>query len=97
MSADQQRTEKALLLLDFQEAKERLAVLRHKADEIAGELEAAAKLLKECPETVEFHGDRLVLKGYMNFGKLVEDIKKTIADLQRLESRLTQGGIPHTL
>ncbi len=95
MSAQEQRVQMALLLLDHNETKERLALLRYKAGEIAGALEGVVKSLKECPEDIELHEDGLVLKNYMNFGALVEDFKKTITELQKLDATLTEAGIRH--
>jgi hypothetical protein len=90
MSADQQRVEKALLRLDFDEAKERLALLKHKAQERAGEFEATAKKLREQPETFSVNTDSGIQEYYRDLRSLIDDIKATISELQRLESTLAQ-------
>jgi hypothetical protein len=90
MSADEQRTAKAVLRLDRDDAKERLAILKYKAHEIAMELEGAARLLKETPEKIEFQDDCVVSPNYRGLADLIKDIKATTAELQRIENTLAQ-------
>jgi hypothetical protein len=93
MSADQQRAEKALLRLDFNDAKERLALLIYEAQETAKEFESTATCLRNSPENFEVQSDSEILRYYRDLRFLVTEIKKTIAEKQRRESALIQGGI----
>jgi hypothetical protein len=93
MSAEDQRTAKALLLLKRSETGERLALLKYKAGEIGDMLEAVSKQLKSNPEEVEFHDDGLILAEYKKLGILVRDIKTTIAKLQEIEGTIERGTI----
>ena len=93
MSAKAQRIAKGLLLVERDETRERLELLKHKARLIGGDLEAIAEKLKSNPEDLEFHSDGLVLAEYKKLGGLVEDIKVTMAKLQEIESTLEHGKI----
>jgi len=96
MSADQQRAEKELLRLDFDDAKERLALLIYEAQETAKEFESTATRLRNSPENFEVQRDSEILRYYRDLRSLVADIKKTIAEKQKLESALIQGGVTYT-
>jgi hypothetical protein len=91
MSADEQRTAEALLRMEHDETRKRLALLKHRASEIAADLETIAKTLKKNPEDLEFHSNGLVLAEYEGLGVLVSDIKTTIAKLQEIEGTLKSG------
>ena len=96
MSADEQRAEKALLRLNFDEAKERLALLIYEAQETAKEFESTATCLRNSPENFKVQSDSEILRYYRDLRFLVAEIKKTIAEKQRLESAQIQGGITST-
>lgn len=94
MSADDQDRAKADALFKFTKAKERLALLKHTAHEIAIELEGQAKVLKERPESIVFTDkDAEVMKGYKGLGGLVDDLKKSDAEMQRLAELMTEVGL----
>lgn len=94
MSAEEQRAAKAEALLQFREAKERFALLKNKAHKLAVEFEGMARVLKDRPETIDFpEKDAQIWKNYKGLGALVDDIKTTRTELQRLEEVLRQAGI----
>src|SRR5882762_7524062 len=84
MSSEEQDVELAKILLKFKRSEQRLAVLKHKASEIATDLSMCASQLRERPESIDFNGDGLALKDYKNIGGLVQDIKSTVTELQSL-------------
>jgi hypothetical protein len=57
------------------ETAKRLAILKHKANGIADDLEAIAKKLKTSPEDSEFHSNGLVLAPYEGLEALVSDLR----------------------
>jgi hypothetical protein len=98
MTADDQRKAKAEALLQFEEAKARFALLKNEAHAIAEDLLGMSNILMERPETVVFtNKDVELMKGYKNLGTLVDDLKKTQLELQRLSGVLTDAGLSHVL
>ena len=93
MSADQQRVDKALVLLNFNEAKQRLALLRNKSQELAKDFEETARKLRSSPENFHVNTDAEITKYYQELRALTDDIRKTIEEKQRLESTLVEAGI----
>ncbi len=92
MSAEDHEAEKARAPLDYIAARHKYALLRHKADTIARSLEAAARVVRDRPETITFGGDIAALKDYLGLGDLVDEIQKTGEDLQRLTDLMEQLG-----
>jgi hypothetical protein len=91
MSAEDQRSAKGLLLVERDETRERLELLKHKARLIGGDLEAIAEKLKSNPEDLEFHSNGLVLADYEGLGALISDIKTTSSKLLEIEGTLKSG------
>lgn len=98
MTLDDEKAAKAAALLDYTEAKQRYALLKNQVEKIAQSLEAGVKMLRDRPEIISFSGaDAAVLKSYMGMESLVDDLKKTRADLQRLASLLSQVGLGYVI
>jgi hypothetical protein len=95
MSSEEQDVELGKILLKFKRSEQRLAVLKHKASEIATDLNVCASQLRDSPENIHFSDDGLALKDYKNIGDLVQDIKSTVAELQNLAATLEKAGIPY--
>jgi DNA repair exonuclease SbcCD ATPase subunit len=93
MTTDDQRAARAEALLQFEEVQERLRLLENKLHEIASDFEAWARILKERPETINFPAEEVEpIKAYKNLARLIEDVKETKAELQKL-SRVTGKGL----
>lgn len=97
MTAADEKAAKAMALFDYTEAKQRLALLKHQAEDIAKAFEGGAKLLRTRPEDFGFDGDDAPFKDYRKLGVLVEDIKTTQAELQRLTTVLEKVGLGEML
>jgi len=93
MSTDQQRIDRALVLLNFNETKERLALLKNKSQELAKEFEETARKLKNSPENYYVNTDPEITKYYQELRALTDDIRKTIEEKQRLQTTLVAAGI----
>jgi len=65
----------------------------YEAQETAKEFESTATCLRNSPENFEVQSDSEILRYYRDLRFLVVEIKKTIAEKQRRESALIQGGI----
>jgi hypothetical protein len=98
MNAEEQRKAKGAALLEYTEAKERRALLENEAAKLAQHFESLATLLRERPETIVFgDADAVLLKEYKRFAALIDDLKITRAELQRLDSVVRGLGITHFL
>jgi hypothetical protein len=97
MDAEEQRAAKAAAWLEYNEAKDRRALLVNEAEKLAKEFEGVARLLRERPETITFDGDAVLMKNYNRFGALVEDLKTTKTELQRLDTLVRELGLSHWL
>lgn len=97
MNVDEQRAAKANALLEYTEAKERRALLENEAEKLAKHFESIAELLRKRPETITFQEDAAQLKDYKRFSALVEDLKVTRSELQRLDSFLRHLGFSNLL
>jgi predicted nucleic acid-binding Zn-ribbon protein len=95
MTADDQRTQKALLKLDYDEAKEREALLRRKLDQLADGFINVADRLKKSPENFQLSTEDDVVKHYQELRATIEDLRKTLTDLQGLQRRLNDAGIAY--
>jgi hypothetical protein len=93
MSPEDERQAKALALLEFEEQRQRHALLKNEAHKLAEALRGVAKTLDERPETLKLAGDDEVLRDYRRLGPLLDDILKTEGELRRLGSTLEKAGL----
>jgi len=97
MTEDDQKAAKAGVASEYLEMKERHALLKIQIDDIANALERGARTLKTNPEVFGFDGEDAPLGSYRDLQILVEDIKKTNEEIQRLYALAKDGGFEHLL
>ena len=94
MNDEEQRTNIAKMLLQFEDEKQRFAGLKNVANGIAEDFEQLAKMLKEAPEVayLKIPAEMTSLLAYKRLGALLEDLKKTNHELGRLGGLLREAG-----
>jgi len=97
MNAEEQKVAKAAAWLEFTEAKERRALLENEAEKLAKHFDALAELIRKRPETITFEGDAEAFRDYKRLSALVEDLKTTRTELQRLHGVVRDTGGGHLL
>jgi hypothetical protein len=97
MNVDEQKAAKGAALLEYTEAKERRTLLENETEKLAKHFESLAVLLRQRPAIVFGDADALLLKDYKRFAALVEDLKTTRTELQRLDGVVRGLGLSHFL
>ncbi len=77
--------------------RERRALLENEAERLAQAFEELAKRLKRHHEILETEGTEELRKNYRRLGALVDDLKATSEELQRLDSVLRNAGLSYPL
>jgi GR25 family glycosyltransferase involved in LPS biosynthesis len=89
---DEQEAAKMKVHYDFARETQRYDLLRNQAVEISKDFNTLAQQLKDNPESVVLDGACL-LKDYKGLGKLIEDLKASREEGQRLESLMRRLGM----
>jgi hypothetical protein len=98
MNVEEQKLAKAAALLEFIEAQERQALLKNEAEGMAKSLEGLAELLRKRPETITLSGgEAQALEEHRRMVTLVQDLKTTRDELQRLYGVVKATGGAHLL
>jgi hypothetical protein len=92
MSAEEERQAKAMVLLEYAESKQRLALLKAQADKLAAEFEALAKLLRSDLQNISVASYSSIFD-YSKFNDLVADVAKTFNETSRLKETVHQLGL----
>jgi predicted transcriptional regulator len=95
MSVEEEKQARALVLLDYNEHKQKLALLQEQAQKFAKKFEELAQLLKHKPDRI--HPDLGNLKesglpSYESLATLSRDITETQQETTRLAERVRQLG-----
>jgi hypothetical protein len=96
MSEQDEQAAKGKLLLEFEEAKHRYALLKIEAGRLAKSLEGLANSLKTTPEALTFDAGVLV-KLNAEIGKVIADIKTTWKEAVNLRASVQSVGLGHLL
>jgi len=95
MTEDDARRLKADALLEFQEAKQRLAQVKARASKMAMELGGLSSLLESQPTNISVESYATILDHGRLVG-LVSDMKKAISEAQEAESKARERGCQTT-
>ena len=96
MSIEQEQAAKGQLLLEYQEAKYRIGPLRAAADKLAVTFEHIAKQLRAAPEHITFNA-AVLINANAELGTLIDDLRATSAEIQRLHDRVREAGMEHLI
>jgi len=91
VSEQEERAAKAAALLQYEEQRQRIAVLETEANNIAKVLEGTATQLKNRPETFSFDALQLSTASE-RIAALIADLKATHVDVTRLRDALKRMG-----
>jgi hypothetical protein len=97
MSAEEQKQGKATALLEYTKMRERRMLLKNETEKLAEAFEELAKRLRNHPERLKSGGTGELMENYRRLGALVDDVKATAGELQRLDSVLRNAGLSHAL
>lgn len=96
MSQQEEQAAKGAVLLQFEEAKHRHALLKIKATEKGKTLESLGKQLQTVPETLTFDS-AVLIKLNDEIGKILTDLKTTRDEAQRLAEAVRSIGLGHLI
>lgn len=99
MSAYEEKQARAILLLDYKEAKVRLATLKIQADKLAGSLELIARNVRNVPEIPV--NCSILREEFVDLNisieKVIHDILETDAEVTKLHAQVTSVGLGHLM